>query len=511
MLLARAVGVILLTSFFCTAITIGAEPTRRELLAAIEGQIKDVTTSAGPAIATIVVSRSDNYPSPDQAEKAGKLGGFDPKEFLKADPSPERAALAKALDLSDIKEIPNHGYAGGVVIDSQGYVLTPYHVVDGAKKVYVFLPGGSGSYADIHAADARADIAILKLQSPPEKLSAIKFVATQMMGDADRKPNVFSGKLCVHMSNPYSSTFGLDRPSAVFGSITNLRYKPARKNELTAGRRYTEYGSLLEYDLKFGAGNPGGLNSGMTGGVLLNLDGELIGLTNSAAVAWGNEVGPGYAVPTDTNFRRISDVLSRGEEVEYGFLGVRPADLREDFNLDARSVVPISGGPAANAGIIRGDVITRIDGIPVESFEDLLLNVGSALAGSKITVSLIRNRRPMDVTVTLAKLKHDLPFIASQRPQPVFGLSVDYGSLLAQQDFIPAGVSIREIVPNSPAEKQLNALGEPPTKWVVTRVNGNAISSPAEFYKAARNLDKVKLTLIDPKAPTTPPQEITLP
>src|SRR5690242_13713359 len=128
------------------------EPAPRELLEAFQKQLAATAATAGPSVACVVVSRSDRYPRPAKDNSPGRLGGFDAKEFLKGKPTPERLALAKSLDLSDPRSIPEHGYAGGVVIDSSGLVLTPYHVIDGATKVYVFLPGGAGSYADIHAA-----------------------------------------------------------------------------------------------------------------------------------------------------------------------------------------------------------------------------------------------------------------------------------------------------------------------------------------------------------------------
>lgn len=489
----------------------GQEPNAKQLLAAVEQQLKDVAETAGPSIATVVVSRSDRYPKqPGNADTPGKLGTFDPKEFVKGDAAPERLALARALDLSDVKAIPDHGYAGGVVIDADGYVLTPYHVIDGATKVYVFLPGGVGSYADVHAADSRADLAVLKLINPPPKLKAIKLADVRTRATADRKPTVSAGTLCVLMANPYSSAFGLDRPAAAFGSVTSVRRKfPPPDNDGAASRpaRYAEYAELLEYDLKtLGPNTRGGLNAGITGGVLLNLDGEMIGLTNAAAAAWGNDVGPGYAVPADEHFKRIVSVLRRGEEVEYGFLGVRP------LATAPTAISPIVGGAAALAGVMHGHVITKVNGIPVGTFNDLLLHVGSALAGSKVKLTVAGLGREQELTVTLTKFAHGEPYIASARPDPVFGLRVDYTGVetdRVRQEAIPAGVAVREVVPDSLAAKRFKPLGDDPKRWVVTAVNGTAVAAPAEFYKAAKGQEKIKLSLLDPKDDTR--RELTLP
>src|SRR5262249_22804711 len=105
------------------------EPKQSDVLAAFEKQLKTTIATAGPSIACVVVSHSDQYPKPQKpSDIEGKLGGFDKKEFLKNDTSSERLLLANHLDLSNQRSIPDHGYAGGVVIDSSGLVLTPYHV-----------------------------------------------------------------------------------------------------------------------------------------------------------------------------------------------------------------------------------------------------------------------------------------------------------------------------------------------------------------------------------------------
>ncbi len=500
----------------------GKQPERedRALLAAFERQLKDTAATAGPSIATIVVSRSELYPKvAGMGDVPGKLGGFDPASFPGADRSTERASLAQSLNLADVRKIPDHGYAGGVVIDPAGYVLTPYHVIDGATKIHVFLPGGGRSYADIHAADARCDLAVLKLITPPAKMTAIKFAEVRTHAIGDKKATVYPGKLCVLMANPYSSTFGLDKPSAAFGSITNVRSKAPRKLEDQGkdllATRSTEYGPLLEYDLKFGDRTPGGLNADMTGGVLLNLDSEMIGLTNAAAVGFGDPLGPGYAMPADANFRKIVEVLRRGEEVEYGFLGVTGRAGQLGVVIDETT----SRGPAAMAGLESNDEIKEVNGLPVRTFDDLLYHIGHALSGSKVTVTVSRFGRVRDFEVTLAKYKHDKPFIASVRPEPVFGMRVDHGSILSQQQprkderriVVPAGVWVREVAAKSSAATQFKTLGDNPNRWLITKVNGTAVSTPADFYKAARGQETLKLTLLDPTETTPRERELTLP
>lgn len=478
------------------------EPTHSQLLAAFEKKLQQTAARVGPSIACVVASRSNRYPKPT-SETPGKLGTFDPKEFLKSDATPKRAALAKALDLADPHSIPNHGYAGGVVIDATGLVLTTYHAIEGATKVYVYLPGSRGSYADIFAADSRSDLAVLRLINPPNDLKPIKFGDVRIRPRGMDKATLSPGKLVMLLTNPYSSSFRFDKPSAAFGSITNVRYRvpnPNSRIDSPGEKQESHYkcGPLLEHDIK--------VNGGTTGGAIVNLDGELVGLTTAGAVVYDKELGPGYALPADDNFLRIVDVLRRGKEVEYGFLGVTLPPTAAGVEID--SVTPL--GPAQSAGLRGGDIITHINGYPAESYDDLLLLIGSALAGSKIKLHVNRFGEKIEAEVTLAKFRNKQPFIASVQPEPVFGLRVDYNSILAVQltgprndpVSVPAGVCVREVLEDSPADKQFKTLGDDPKRWLITHVNGETIANPSGFYKAARGQERIKLTLIDPKERT---------
>src|SRR5205807_1161133 len=130
---------------------------------------------------------------------------------------------------------------------------------------------------------------------------------------------------------------------------------------------YYYFGPVLEHDAK--------LNAGVSGAALLNLDGEMIGLATSPPVLGGGDRSAHYAFPADESFRRVVEVLRRGEEVEYGYLGVRLNDNSNSITIG--NVIPL--GPASQAGIEPGDLITQINGVPVSSYPELLVHIGSAL------------------------------------------------------------------------------------------------------------------------------------
>ena len=497
----RAAGIAILALLALAAALPAREPTKQELLVAIEKQLKAANETAGPCVACVVVSRSDRYPKPGGPDRPGKLGGYDPKEFLKANPGEDR--LARNLDLSKQDNIPDHGYACGVVIDWTGLILTPYHVVEGATKIYVYLPGRAGSYADIHAADSRHDLAVLKLVTPPaEKLPTLTFANVRL--EPRNQANVYPGKLVVLMANPYVAKFPVERPSAALGSVSVIVHPTSRPNQTPTS--YYEYAPLIAHDAK--------PNAGLDGAALLNLDGELVGLTTSSALIPGGDRAPAAAFPADEYFRGVVDVLRRGEEVDYGYLGVL-GPIGGPNGVTFNQVM--AHGPAAQAGLTNQDVLTHINGAPTTSYEQLLHRIGSGLAGSKVRLTASRAGRTRDIEVTLGKFKHGQPYIASVRPDPVFGLRVDYGSLIGQGDpkadslpDLPAGVCVRELEPNSPAAAAFKKLGGVEQRWLITRVNGAAVGKPTEFYRLAKDQKSVKLTVIDPTNPKNE-REVTLP
>ncbi len=483
--------------------TPSVEPTTNELLEAIQQKLKAVHETTGPSVAWVVVSRSDKYPKTIQpTDTPGRLGGFDPKEFLKEEPG--KTDLALDLDLSDPRSMPDHGFAGGVVIDSKGLILTNYHTIDGAVKIFVHLHGGQGSYADIQAADARSDLAVLRLLTPPPGLVPITFGEVRLSDTLTEKATVFKGKLVVLLPSAAAGQAEIGPRGGGLGSILGFDRKTSPRIRVWGGAPIPIHHSVYHYApvIRHNAR----LDFGCSGLPLLNLNGELIGLTTTIAGIDGGENGPGHALPFDSNIKRIVEVLRRGEEVEYGFLGVivAPGEERGGRGI----IVTITPqGPAAAGGLVADErttyMITRINGHPVKTYEDLLLHAGSALAGSKIRLEVYKepDTDPLPpIEVTLGKYRGDTPFIASVRPAAVFGLRVDYGTVLIHNQSsgvgIPPGVAVRELLPASPAFTKFKALGEN-TRWLITHVNGTPTPSPAEFYRATTGQESVKLSVID--------------
>jgi serine protease Do len=485
------------------AVPVLAQPGPRDLLDAYEKQLKELHVTAGPAVVCVVVSRSDKYPAPAKLpDYPGRLGSFNAEAFRKG--GPERVALARKLDLADPGSVTDHDSATGVVIDAAGLVLTNFHTVEGATRVYVHVAGGKGSYADVHAADGRSDLAVLKLLNPPPGLKAVKIGDARLHDLPAGLQNVFPGKLVAVFDHRPAAGGVAGRATLTIPVVSDLKFPTWNQFVQETPQSVYRYGPLLELEAR--AVPP------VSGAAVLNLDGELIAMTSATATVGGGEGGRAYAVPFDQSNRRIVEVLARGEEVEYGFLGI----VIDKGDRGGVGVSQVSSRSPADGRLDPGDVITKINGQPTRNFPDLLYQVGSALAGSKVTLT-VRSRsdgrlRPVDVM--LAKYSHNSPAIYANRPAAVFGLRVDWASVNAQggigPQVIPPGVAVRELVPDSPAAARFKSLGEN-ARWVVTHVNGTVTSTPAAFYAAAREQAEVRLTVLDIGDRTTKSREVMLP
>jgi len=465
-------------AFVCASPAVRAQETPD--LDALDRQVQKAIGRADKGIATLFVGRSEHYAAP--SEKApGVLGRYDAADLLAKLPADDAAGRRRVedLDLAAPGHVPETT-ATGLILDKGGLVLTAGHAVARARKVYVKLPGGKGSYADIHALDPRSDLAVLKLLDPPAGLEPVT------LGDGGA---VRRGQLVLLLASPFAPGFR-DAPTASWGMVTNLRRRlPGPPNEQERTRQTLHhYGTLLQVESK--------LNLPTSGGAVLNLQGEVVGLTTAHAAQLGSDVPGGFAIPFDAGLRRIVGVLLKGDEVEYGFLGVR---LGTGVGRGAEVTGVTDGSPAASAGFRGGETIVRIDGQPVADLDDLFLLVGTRLAGSPVEVEYQRpGTATRKVKLTLAKFWVATPGIAANRPGPVAGLTIDWTSLLGQRNNFgpwnrnptPVGVLIRDVAEKSPAAEAGLQVDD-----VITHVGKTPVATPAEFHQAVAQQPAGKLEL----------------
>jgi S1-C subfamily serine protease len=450
----RVSGVLLLLSGL--AVARADEPSRLPDVTALQAAMQKAIERAEPSIACILVTRAEGG------------GGF----------APEKPNFVPEL------------YGSGVVIDETGLVLTNEHVVRGATGLFVRVPDEKGCVASILAADQRSDLAVLKLNVRGRQFKAIQ------LGQGEK---LHKGQFVLSLANPFAAGFRDGSPSASWGIVSNLRRRGPLsemelKGELQNDKSLNQLGTLVQTDAR--------LNLGCSGGALIDLDGKLVGLTTALAALNGSETPGGFALPMGKNVRRIVEKLRRGEEVEYGFLGVwfsqnPPAGLG-----GAAIDRSIPGAPAAAAGLpTNGCVIVSLDDVPVRDQAELSYLVSTTLAGNTVKVGWRSTGGVSSARVKLAKMYMPTDrFVATNRSPMVGGLRVDHTSTLARgvpipfhDAGIPSGVVIREVQPKSSADKAQLYVDK-----VITRVNDQLVYSPADFYLAvdAATGGSVELTIL---------------
>jgi putative serine protease PepD len=247
----------------------------------------------------------------------------------------------------------------GFVYDTAGHVVTNYHVVQGATSLEVTLADGSTYDATVVGTDPSTDLAVLKIDAPTSKLHPLALADSSAVAVGDG---------VVAIGSPY----GLEE-TVTSGIVSAL----GRTIESTTG--YSIPGTIQ---------TDAAINHGNSGGPLLNLSGQVIGVTSQIESESGGNTGVGFAIPSNT-VRSVVDQLVAGHEVEHAYLGVR---LQETTGESGAQVASVSdGSPAAKAGLEAGDVITALDGDTIDGADALTAAVSTKSPGDEVTVTYTRD------------------------------------------------------------------------------------------------------------------------
>jgi serine protease Do len=419
--------------------------------------------------------------------------------------------------------IPNE-FGAGVVIDKAGLILTNYHLVRGGpidgrpdqksdQLIYVHLPDRRAVEAQIFAADPRSDLAVLRI--PVADLVPLKF---------GNVAPIRKGQLVIALGNPYAIARD-GSASATWGIVSNVSRQVMQEGESAdpeRRRRETIHhlGTLLQVDTR--------LELGTSGGALLNLQGELIGMTTSLAAIVGYEKSAGFAIPFDDAMRRIIESLRQGKEVEYGFLGihlknVHPSELaRPEFaaispRLRQSAAVRIdqvlNDLPAFRAGLKANDLVVRVEDKPVLRVSDLMREIGLAAPGTTVRVKVLREVRDrnwseivLPVEVGKWPVIDEEGIVGKPQRDPWRGISYDYVTARSRyfnaslaQGLSPGrdrvqGVRVLEVRPGSPAAAREVQPGD-----LITHVRGVPVLSPRDFAEAVNGqTGPVMLTISTP-------------
>lgn len=395
-----------------------------------------------------------------------------------------------------LSDDPSFDYASGVVIGPKNAILTTFHSVKGAARIYVRAKGNRSFEAEIIAADPRSDMAVI-VPRQSEMIRTPQLIPIRI-GDAS---TLRKGAFLLALGNSYNAAKD-GSASAAWGILSNTQRRIDSPTDDQNFRMLQNFPTLLQLDSK--------LNMGMSGGGVINMKGELVGLTTASANVSGFDAHAGYAIPMDALCRRVIESLREGREAEYGFLGI---SLDTEGSNLVKEALP--GSPAGEGGVLREDAILLVGDLPVHDRESLVLAVNSQAVGKPVSMKISRNGRILEKTIVLSK--YNVPGVISTNRRPAWrGIRVDYSSVFANQvgpfgqandAMAKGGVSVVEVTNGSVAD-----LANLKRGLIITRVNNTPTKTPDQFEKAVESLTG-KATLVTDQGvfeiepPPAPPEQ----
>jgi serine protease Do len=365
------------------------------------------------------------------------------------------------------------GLGSGVIISPEGYILTNNHVVDKGTDIKVILRDKRQFTGKVVGTDPKTDIAVLKIEATG--LPTIPF------GD--------SSKLEV---GDYS--FAIGNPFGVGETATMGIISATGRNGLSI----EDYEDFIQTDAA--------INPGNSGGALLNARGELIGINTAILSGGGGNQGIGFAIPINMAKYVMDQILKHGKVVR-GYIGVGiqevTPELARAFNVSAEKGALVSSvdpdGPGAKAGLQRGDVITELNGQPINGPNDLRLQVGTMVPGTTVHLKVERNGQMRDVSLRLA----EAPAAkgagngagGSAENSPMRGVDVDEltSDVRQQLGLKPdvKGVVVTNVANDSPAADAGLQRGD-----VIEQINRQPVNSVADYQRLVGQAGKQSLILL---------------
>jgi serine protease Do len=474
---AAALGAILLwgiqslaPSHASTSPSLTASPIAVSMAGPPSNGFTDVAKAVTPAVVNITTvtaerlseGRSGQDDMRDRLEEffGGPNGPFGPRGF----PGPQGPGEPRGHR--------GGGQGSGVIVSSDGYILTNNHVIDNAREVTVTLPDKREFKGKIVGTDPKTDLAVVKIDG--------QNLPTVAWGDASK---LQVGEYVLAVGNP----FGLNS-TVTLGIVSALG----------RGRMgITQYEDFIQTDAA--------INPGNSGGALVNTRGELVGINTAIFSQSGGYQGVGFAVPTSMSKPVYESLIKTGKVVR-GYLGIGIQDLNQDL-AKSFGIKDVKGAlvsdvkedsPASQAGLKQGDVITSYQGSGVEDAVALQRMVTRTGVGTKVPVKVIREGHEKDLTITIGE-QPDTAKIAKtetgEKDYAFAGVAVqDLDRDTAKELGIKGktqGVIVTNVEPDSGAEKAGLMRGD-----VIREINRQPVKSVKDFEKASSAVKKGENVLI---------------
>lgn len=366
------------------------------------------------------------------------------------------------------KERKSGGLGSGVIISSDGYIVTNYHVVKDADEIKVTLSDKREFRGKIIGSDPKTEISIIRIDA--------KDLSTVTWGNSD---TLQVGEIVLAVGSPY----GLNQ-TVTMGIVSAIG---------RANVGITDYEDFIQTDAA--------INPGNSGGALVNVRGELVGINTAIYSTSGGYQGIGFAIPSNM-IRSVMDSLVNKGKVVRGWLGVSiqkvTPELSKQFSSKDESGVLVSdtieNGPAEKAGVKRGDIIVEYDGKRVEEPYQIRNMVAGNAPGEEHTLKVLRDGKPLTIKIVIGELPADMQAETDVTQNIFKGIGVqDITPDLSKKLNIPVrikGVIVTDVDENSPAAGVL-AQGD-----IIQEVNRKKVSSVKDFQEITSKLKKDEDLLI---------------
>ncbi|WP_345162163.1 Do family serine endopeptidase [Pontibacter saemangeumensis] len=360
------------------------------------------------------------------------------------------------------------GSGSGVIIANDGYIITNNHVVDKADKIEVVLNDKRRLAATLVGTDPTTDIALLKVDA--------KDLPTVRYGNSD---NLQVGEWVLAVGNPMNLT------STVTAGIVSAK---GRNIDILRSNNPNQRYSIESFIQTDAAVNPGN-----SGGALVNLNGDLVGINTAIASQTGSFAGYSFAVPS-TIVSKVVDDLKKYGEVQRALLGAEIREIDAGFakekgikTLNGVYLVNVSeSGGADDAGLQAGDVITAINGAPTHTSSQLLEQVARYRPGDKVKVNYIRSGKEKTANVTLRNLNNSTELVKRSRAAAVTFEGARFEAVSKQEMSklgITGGAKISDV-----EDSQFRDTGMK-DGFIITRIDRQPVNEPADIEKHLKNVD----------------------